>query len=83
MQNVAQFLGCGITGGEALSVNLAQRADEGVAVLVAYVAIVLAVTAGVTPWFGAPLNLLAVALIAGIALLAGGVVAVLRNRRRG
>ena len=47
------------------------------------IAIVLAVAAGITPWFGAPLNLLAMALIAGVALLAGGVVAVLRNRRRG
>lgn len=47
------------------------------------IAIVLAATAGITPWFGAPLNLLAVALIAGISLLAGGVVAVVRNRRLG
>ena len=43
-QNVAQLLGGRITGGETLSVNLAQRADEGVAVLVAYFAIVLAVS---------------------------------------
>jgi hypothetical protein len=47
------------------------------------IAIVLAVAAGVTPWYGAPVNLLAMAIIAGGALLAGGVVAVIRNRRRG
>ena len=34
-QNFAQLLGFRITGCEALSVNLAQRADEGVSVLVA------------------------------------------------
>jgi hypothetical protein len=34
-QNVTQLLGFRITGCEALSVNLAQRADEGVSVLVA------------------------------------------------
>ena len=32
-----------LTGGETLSVNLAQRSDEGVSVLVAYFAIVIAV----------------------------------------
>ena len=42
-QNVAQFIGRGITGGKTLSVNLAQRADEGVAVLVADFAVVIAV----------------------------------------
>jgi hypothetical protein len=47
------------------------------------IAIVLAAVAGITPWFGAPANLLAVALIAGAALLIGGIVAVIRNRRRG
>lgn len=34
-QDVAQLLGRGITRGETLSVNLAQRANENVAVLVA------------------------------------------------
>ena len=34
-QNFTQLLGFSITGCEALSVNLAQRADEGVSVLVA------------------------------------------------
>jgi len=34
-QNFTQLLGFRITGCEALSVNLAQRADEGVSVLVA------------------------------------------------
>jgi hypothetical protein len=43
MQNVAQLLGWGIAGGETLSVNLAQRANEGVAVLVADFAIMVAV----------------------------------------
>ncbi len=47
------------------------------------IAIVLAATAGISPWFGAPANLLAVALIAGAALITGGIVAVIRNRRRG
>src|SRR5260370_29038685 len=42
-QNVAQFLGWGITGRESRSVDLAQRADEGVAVLVADFAILVAV----------------------------------------
>src|SRR5215472_4806610 len=42
-QNLAQLLGFRITGCEALSVNLAQRADEGVAVLVADFAIHVAV----------------------------------------
>src|SRR5262249_41390980 len=42
-QNLAQLLGFRITGCEALSVNLTQRADEGVAVLVADFAIPVAV----------------------------------------
>src|SRR5579872_1190739 len=42
-QDFAQLLGRGITGGETLAINLAQRADEGVAMLVADVAIVIAV----------------------------------------
>src|SRR4029077_14075415 len=42
-QNVAQFLGRGITGCEARAGDLAQRADEGVAVLVADFAILVAV----------------------------------------
>src|SRR5258707_3834082 len=42
-QYVAQFLGRGITGGKTLSVNLAQRRDEGVAVLVADFAVLIAV----------------------------------------
>jgi len=45
------------------------------------IAIVLAVTASLAPFVPAPDNLLAVALLAGPALLAGGVVAVIRNRR--
>jgi len=42
-QNFTQLLGFRITGCEALSVNLAQRADEGVSVLVADFAILVAV----------------------------------------
>jgi hypothetical protein len=42
-QDVAQLLGRRITRGETLSVNLAQRANENVAVLVADFAIVIAV----------------------------------------
>src|SRR5260221_1945989 len=42
-QNVAEFFGWGITGGKTLSVNLAQRSDEGVAMLVADFAVVIAV----------------------------------------
>lgn len=45
------------------------------------IAIILAIAATVTPMFGYPGNLLAMALIAGPALLAGGVIAVIRNRR--
>ena len=41
-QDFAQLLGRGITRGKTLSVNLAQRADEGVAVLVADFAVVVA-----------------------------------------
>src|SRR4029079_282328 len=43
LQDVAQLLGCGIAGGKALSVNLAQRTDQGVAVLVADFAVMVAV----------------------------------------
>jgi hypothetical protein len=42
-KNLAQLLGRSITGGKILSVNLAQRADEGVSVLVADFAVVVAV----------------------------------------
>ena len=42
-QNFTQLLGFRVTGCEALSVNLAQRADEGVSVLVADFAILVAV----------------------------------------
>src|SRR6516225_1652179 len=42
-QNFTQLLGFRITGCEALSVNLAQRPDEGVSVLVADFAILVAV----------------------------------------
>jgi hypothetical protein len=42
-QNLAQLLGCRIAGGEALPVNLTQRANEGISVLVADFAIVVAV----------------------------------------
>ena len=42
-QNLAQLLGCRITSGETLSVNLTQGANEGVSVLVADFAIVVAV----------------------------------------
>jgi hypothetical protein len=42
-KNFAQLLGRGITGSKTLSVNLTQGADEGVAVLVAYFAVVVAV----------------------------------------
>ena len=45
------------------------------------IAVILAVAASVTPWFGYPHNLLAMALIAGPALLAGGVVALIRVRK--
>ena len=41
-KNLAQFLGIGITGREARSINLAQGADEGVSVLVADFAILVA-----------------------------------------
>src|ERR1700689_3078511 len=42
-QDFAELLGRGITGGKTLSVNLAQRTNEGVAVLVADFAVVVAV----------------------------------------
>jgi len=42
-QNFTQLLGFRITGCETLSVNLAQRADEGVPVLVADFAVLVAV----------------------------------------
>jgi len=41
-QDIAQLLRRGITGGKAWSVNLAQRADKGIAVLVADFAAVVA-----------------------------------------
>lgn len=44
------------------------------------IAVIVLVTAAVTPFFGAPANLLAMALIAGIALLVAGVLAHLRRR---
>jgi hypothetical protein len=45
------------------------------------IALVMAVAAAVTGFFGAPANMLAMALIAGPALLVGGVIAVVRLRR--
>lgn len=45
------------------------------------IGLIIGVAATVTPSFGYPTNLLAMALIAGPALLAGGVIAVIRNRR--
>ncbi len=45
------------------------------------IALVMAAAAAVTGFFGAPGNMLAMALIAGPALLVGGVIAVLRFRR--
>ena len=42
-QDFAQLVGRRIPGGKTLSVNLAQRTDEGVAVLVADFAVVVAV----------------------------------------
>jgi hypothetical protein len=45
------------------------------------IAIVMIVAAAVTGFFGAPGNMLAMALIAGPALLAGGVIALVRLRR--
>jgi hypothetical protein len=42
-ENVTQLLGWRITGGKTLSVNLAQRADQGVAVLVADFAVMVTV----------------------------------------
>src|SRR5690606_19804809 len=45
------------------------------------IAVVMAATASVTGFFGAPGNLLGTALIAGGALLVGGVIAVVRLRR--
>src|SRR5438552_14995973 len=42
-QNLAQLLGIGIAGCETLSVNLSQRADEGVSVFAADFAILVAV----------------------------------------
>ena len=43
-QNLAELLGFEIAGCETLSIHLSQRADEGVAVLVADFAILVAVT---------------------------------------
>jgi hypothetical protein len=43
-QNLAQLLGFGIAGRETLSVNLSQRADEGISVFAADFAIHVAVT---------------------------------------
>ncbi|WBU37965.1 hypothetical protein [Homoserinibacter sp. YIM 151385] len=45
------------------------------------IAVVVAIAGSVSPFFGAPANYLAMALIAGGALLAGGVVASIRMRR--
>lgn len=45
------------------------------------IALIVAVAGSVAPFFGAPANYLAMAVIAGGALLVGGVVATLRNRR--
>ena len=45
------------------------------------IAIILAIAAAVTPWFDYPHNLLAMALIAGPALLAGGVINVIAMRK--
>jgi len=45
------------------------------------IAVVMAATASVTGFFGAPGNLLGTALIAGCTLLVGGVIAVIRYRR--
>ena len=45
------------------------------------IALVMAVAAAVTGFFGAPANMLAMALIAGPALLIGGVIALVRLRR--
>ncbi|MGN6272417.1 MAG: hypothetical protein ACTHMQ_04935 [Protaetiibacter sp.] len=45
------------------------------------IALVMALAAAVTGFFGAPGNMLAMALIAGPALLVGGVIAVVRLRR--
>jgi hypothetical protein len=55
-QNLAQLLGLRIASRETLSVNLAQRAEEGVPVLMADFAIVIAVAIVETCCF-APLNL--------------------------
>ena len=45
-ENIAQFLGIRITGSKTLSVNLTQRADESISVLVADFAVVVAVAIG-------------------------------------
>jgi hypothetical protein len=45
------------------------------------IAVVMIVAAAVTGFFGAPGNMLAMALIAGPALLVGGVIALIRLRR--
>jgi len=42
-QNLAQLVGLGIAGGETLSVNLTQRADQGVPMFMADLAILIAV----------------------------------------
>jgi hypothetical protein len=42
-QNFAELFGLGVPGGETLSVNLPQRAEEGVSVLMADLAVVVAV----------------------------------------
>src|SRR5882757_7232539 len=56
-QNLAQFLGFGIAGCETLSVNLSQRADEGVAVFDADFAILVAVASVETRFAHAALPL--------------------------
>jgi hypothetical protein len=45
-ENIAQFLGFRITGRKTLSVNLTQRADESISMLVADFAVVVAVAIG-------------------------------------
>lgn len=45
------------------------------------IAIIVLVAAAVTPFFGAPANLLAMALLAGISLIVAGLIALARHRR--
>src|SRR6202035_827610 len=67
-QNLAEFLGFRIAGRKALSVDLSQRADQGVSVLMADLAILVAVAIVETWHFSLPW---AVAVESSICLIEG------------